>query len=67
MYRQYKELLDLFINDPSMSIIDAPLAYAGGISNYDIELNDCNSDNRRPAIKQGFNTKNSRYYFEDEI
>lgn len=45
LYEHYKDLEDRLTKDPSYSITGAPQVYAGGISNSDIESNNCNEDN----------------------
>lgn len=54
LYKQYKNLLDLYTNDPTFSVIGSPVPYAGGISKSDLEKYECNDDNLFSPIKQGW-------------
>lgn len=49
----YRKALEMFIKDPNLSLITAQ-PYAGGISKEDMQANDANTDNVRPAFYQGY-------------
>lgn len=44
-FKQYNDLYNRFTKDPSFSLLEAGLPYAGGISNSDIKDNAENPDN----------------------
>lgn len=52
-FKNYKEFLDSFINNPSIGGYN-PIPYAGGISKSDMRKNDSDPDLVRPNIYKGF-------------
>lgn len=51
----YRKALQLFLKDPNLSLSTFQ-PYAGGISKADMQANDANEDNVRPAFYQGFSS-----------
>lgn len=66
-YKQYKELLDTLIKDPSTSFMRAGAGYTGGIYQSEIDANNNNSNTVKPPFKLGWSTNINRYsggYYE---